>query len=165
MIDTNNGSHHVSEVVNDMLIPPTGWFVPDNRVEDEKASVDEAEVENVVIKNLPLAAHITEALVDAIQTRTNIVIPESYLRIETDTKFHIVFLVDTTVFHSPEMVIANILAHDCTENEERFDIHFSFSVQTEFIRKCALYPQQYKLKREHHVSKVHTGAYPHFLFR
>ena len=140
---------HVSESVNDKLVPPSGWYAPDENEEERQAMVNEEEEEQEVINHLPLAAKVAEDLVDIIEKRTPIRIPESYMRVETDTKFHVVFLVDNEDYHAPEMAIAHILADSARKNEERFDIRFTFSVQVEFLKKCALYPGGYKLKHDH----------------
>ena len=168
MINPNTYNHHeqhVSEDVNDKLTPPKGWIAVTHVVDEKPRTEAEKHWEEMVMRYLPIATKLSENLVDAIEHRTSIIVPESYLRIETDTKFHVVLLVKDNLFHVPEMAIAHILADEYTQTETRFDLHFTFSVLTEFNRRLALYPDEYKLKHDHHLRKTQAGIFPSFAMK
>ena len=145
MANSTNNVQLVREQINNWLVPPAGWQTTEEFRKDQTTAEDEKRSEDFVFRNLPLAAKDAEALVEKIDQYTSIAIEEYYLRVEEDTTFHILLLVSASDFHAPQMARAQLLAEDCTRNEERFDIHFTFSIHTEYLRKSALFPNDYKL--------------------
>ncbi len=125
--------------------PPEGWFSPEE-TDAQKANQPEEEDEKFVFKNLPIATKRAENLVAEIEDKTGILIPEIYLRITNDTTFHFLLLVNYDSFHAPEMAAAQILAEEFTRGEEGFDIHFAFSVITEFSKRSQESIDKFHLK-------------------
>ena len=140
-----NDMQQISESVNDKLVPPTGWAIVEEDLEKPE-NKKEKEAEGKVIKNLPEATKLTERLVSDIERKSGIPIPEMYLRVDADTTFHVVLLVSQENFHAPKMAIAHILVDEYTNFQKDFDIHFTFSVQTEYARRAQLFENDYKLK-------------------
>ena len=145
MSSSTTDLHFVPKDINDNLPPPEGWQVVTDIPEGLHAP-DEKELENKIFRYLPEAAKCAELLVTAITDKTDIKIPETYLRVESEAIFHVLLLVGIDDFHAPQMAVARLLAEECTKEETRFDIHFSFSIWTDFEQHRSVVPGNYRLK-------------------
>lgn len=135
----------LSEDINDKLSPPEGWQIVTDTPEGLQVQ-EETELETKIFKYLPKAAKCAERLVAAITEKTDVEIPETYLRVEAEATFHVLLLVSKDDFHVPQMAIARLLAEEFTKEETRFDIHFSFSIWTDFEQLRSVAPGNYRLK-------------------
>jgi len=158
MAERINNLHVVSGEINDRLQPPPGWFIPGDAEAKQSRlrNENEQKSEKAVFEHLPAAAKWAEQLVAAIENKTNIEIPETYMRVEADTKFHVLLLVNPDDFHAPQMAVARILAEEFTKMEDRFDIHYSFSTWTGFENYRAIFTNDYKLKHLNHEPGIYT---------
>lgn len=128
-------------------VPPEGWFTPDEVVEIHLTTLQDEADQDFVLISLPKATEKAEKLVEDIERKTGIIVPESYMRVANDTCFHFLLLVDAVDYRSPGMSLASIIADEHTRVEERFDIHFSFSVNSEFAKRSQYNADEYSLKR------------------
>ncbi len=95
-------------------------------------------------KYLPLAADKVENYVAVVAERLDIVIRESYLRLQNGI-FHVLFLMDDETFHSPEKTAARMIAQHLLRPDE-FDMHFTFSITTEYIKRGDVMPNTYEMR-------------------
>jgi hypothetical protein len=137
----------VAERIEKEILPPRGWHKTKASNTGADAGADEAQVEHFVIDNLPKATQSIEKLTEKIRLKTGIVISEVYLRIADDASFHFLVLVDESVFHSPEIAAAHILAEELEKSTTSYDIHITFNVQKEFDKLNSHEEGNYLLKR------------------
>lgn len=137
----------VAERIEKEILPPRGWHKMTETNAGASTEQDEAEVDHFVIDNVPKATQSIEKLTEKIRQKTGIAISEVYLRIANDASFHFLVLVDESVFHSPEMAAAHLLAEEITKSTTSYDMHITFNVQKEFAKLNSHVEGNYLMKR------------------
>jgi hypothetical protein len=143
----SNARHIFRKTFRKDITPPAGWIIPEEVTAAQKMSQEEKETEDFVLGNLPIATARAEKLVQEIEQKTNMEIPELYLHIADDASFHFMLLVDQESFHSPGMAAAHIIAEKAAKNAHGFDTHFTFSVLEEFAKTGHFNGEEYIMKR------------------
>jgi len=138
----------LQEQANSTMATPAGWLTIE---EMEKAEVKEqkdnlAEFEQSISRFLPLAAKRAQNLVTSLYERFKIKIPVSYLSIEDGTTFHVLMLVSQKDYLSPEMQAARLLTEKHYFREDKFDMHYTYTIGIENLSKNSMVSNSYKLK-------------------
>jgi|GEM_PF-2807858 len=138
----------VEEDIKGKLTIPAGWLTVEElekkHIRDEE--VDIKEFEESVSRYLPLATKRAEKLINDLNEKLNIRIPISYLSIENSTTFHVVMLVAQEDYLAPEMQKARLLVEKDKSQDREFDMHYVFTVGTEYMQRSSIIPNSYKLK-------------------
>ncbi len=141
---------------NDRLEAPKGWFTAEELEKNYVTNTNERpeETELFIKHNLPMAAKRAERLIDTLERKLNIEVPESYLRVRADTAFQVLLLVKHDDFVSPKIAAARLLAEEYSRTEA-YDICFTFSVISESVVNTLVLPNEYKLKHiQQHVDNT-----------
>ena len=129
---------------------PTGWLTISQleKIEQDKERNNVKEFEKSVSRYLPQAAKKAQKLVSMLDNKLDIRVPVSYLTIENSTTFHVVMLVNQSDYLSPEMVKARMMASWSNQQNEEFDIHYTFTVDVQFLgtNTNSTFAPNYKLK-------------------
>jgi len=127
---------------------PTGWLtikdLEQSNVKEQKEKLREPE--QSVSKYFPLAAKRVQKLIDQLKERLNMSIPLSYLKIENNSTFHVTMLVSQSTFLSPEMQAAKLLIAKERAEKQEFDMHYTFTVGSEFMLKNSMAPNSYEIR-------------------
>ncbi len=134
---------------------PNGWFTAEELEQTVVNTNERPEESKLYIKeHLPMAAKRAERLIDALQKKLNIEVPESYLRVRADGVFQILLLVSQADYISPKIAAARILAEEFARTNA-YDICFTFSVQSQNVLSNTALANGYKLK---HVTEYYNPA-------
>jgi hypothetical protein len=159
MILKSESEMPATEIAENMLLqPPAGWVSPGDpmilKLRDfEKANDDH---DSSVTNNLPLAAEKVEMLIDRLYLQLGIPVPLSYLRIDEATSFHVLLLISRGNFTSPKIHAARFLAEQFMYNNNTFDVHCQFTVQSENLLIDSILAKGYRLM---HIQRdLHIGG-------
>lgn len=140
------GANRASQV-NEQLEAPKGWFTAEELERSYTSNGNErpAETELFIKEHLPMAAKRTERLIDALERKFNIPVPESYLRVRADGVFQVLLMVRQSDYISPKIAAARILADEYARTN-LYDICFTFSNQAERAMSNHAVVNGYRLK-------------------
>ena len=138
------------DTISKAPVPPTGWLTISQleKMEKEKERSNVKEFEKSISRYLPQAAKKAQNLVSTLDNKLDIRVPVSYLTIENSTTFHVIMLVNQGDYLSPEMVKAKMMADWSNNHNEEFDIHYTFTVDVQFLgtNTYNTFAPNYKLK-------------------
>lgn len=139
-----SNTESVNDIITRNLITlPSGWAVAGELSADNGG---DAITDMTQLKaNLQIAGDEALELINDVQRQAEIQIPEAYLRVEKETIFHLLLLVNQTDFHSPKIMEAKLIAENYAKNESRFDLRISFGNIGENNHRNAIIDSGYKL--------------------
>lgn len=112
------------------IVPsPQGWVTTGIHVIDLNAKRENGDAIALRTKNLGLAAKCTEHMIKTLAETLGIEVSVSYMRIETDTLFHFLLIINEQDFHS-KIISARMLAEQFSKTEG-YEIKFVFAIDSE----------------------------------
>ena len=110
---------------------PEGWITTGIHVVNLNSKTSgKQEEQQLLDTNLSHAAKLTEQLIDGLKEGMGVEVPVSYMRVEKNTSFHILLLLNDFDFHSPKIVSARLLAERFAKTEG-FHVRFVFAIESE----------------------------------
>jgi hypothetical protein len=141
-----------------LLTAPNGWTRVDKEEYLLPAVGDDTRVsEKLLSQNLEKVAQLTDRLIREVSAK-NIEVYVAYLKVEKISQFRVLLLVDQQVFHMPKIQAAHILAEEISTEDHDIDVHFMFSVQSEFVIQENLFSTGYILKHTLAGGSEETGT-------